>query len=221
MRAHHTVPSLAFPRAAQIFRSVHRILLLPHSPLCMFLPMDYEVQESDCPSFLTSWLATQNDWLDPTKVQQQQQQDLSSPPWPSPSLPAPTTPVSPPSRYHFTRGGRKRKRPRSSSSSSRMNHETTSNASRESARTATTSASSFHNRPILDPTPPSTRQRSPSPTRRVLSQLRLATPSLRVCQPDIRLVQPPMVKRLRGLLMKEVSSGVIPRSLEVNIISLL
>jgi len=84
---------------------------------------------------------------------------------------------------------------------------------------ATASATSFQHRPILHPTPPSTRQRSPSPTRKVLSQLKLATPSLRVCQPDVRLEQPPAVRRLRRMLIMRLSSEVIPHGLEVAMYS--
>ena len=75
------------------------------------------------------------------------------------------------------------------------------------------------NRPILHPTPPSTRQRSPSSTRKVLSQLKLAAPSLRICQPDVRLAQPPAVRRLRSVLIKRLSSEVIPYCLKVPIYS--
>jgi len=102
-----------------------------------------------------------------------------------------------------------------------MNSDTASNASGETTRTGATTASatSFQNRPILHPTPPSTRQLSPSPTRKVLSQLKLATPSLRVCQPDVRLEQPPSVRRLGSMLITRLSSEVIPYSLEVVVFS--
>ncbi|KAH9203980.1 hypothetical protein DL95DRAFT_471897 [Leptodontidium sp. 2 PMI_412] len=92
--------------------------------------------------------------------------------------------------------------------------ETASNTSASSSRTTTTSSISLRNRPILNPTPPSTRHRSPSPTRKVLSQLRYATPSLRVCQPDVRVVEPSMVRELIGMLVKELTGGVIPMDLK-------
>ncbi|CAG8973654.1 hypothetical protein HYALB_00002220 [Hymenoscyphus albidus] len=170
------------------------------------------MQDSKSNRFLlTSWLSTADDWLSPTELQQElQQQDQS------PFLLSQSTLVSPPSQYSFTvrnpTKGRSRKR-----LVSEMNQETASNASGESTRTTTTSTPSFHNRPILNPTPPSSRQRSPSPTRKVLSQLRLARPSLRVCQPDIRVVQPPRVQQLRSMLVKKLSSGVIPRNFETRL----
>lgn len=95
-----------------------------------------------------------------------------------------------------------------------MNYDTVSEASEGTTRT-TTSGLSFQRRPILSPTPPSTRHRSPSPTRRILSQLKLATPSLRVCQPDARLQLPSSVTQLNSILIPKQSRQVIPRSLEV------
>jgi hypothetical protein len=168
-----------------------------------------ESKQCDTPSYLSSWLATASDWLDPAELHNHQDQD--------PTLPfllsRKTIFPSPTSLYSFALRGKTRvpKRKRS------MNSDTASNASGGTTRTAatTTSATSFQNRPVLHPTPPSTRQRSPSPTRKVLSQLKLAIPSLRVCQPDVRLEQPPAVRRLRSMLIMKLSSGVIPHGLKV------
>ncbi|KAF8855803.1 hypothetical protein BDZ45DRAFT_727874 [Acephala macrosclerotiorum] len=171
-----------------------------------------ESEQCDPPSYLSSWLATAGDWFDPAELYNQQDQD---PAVPLPFLSSQTTFSSPTSRHPFTLRGRTQVRKRNRS----MNSDTASNASGETTRTraTTTSATSFQNRPILYPTPPSTRQRSPSPTRKVLSQLKLATPSLRVCQPDVRLEQPPAVRRLRSILIAKLSSEVIPYSLETRL----
>ncbi len=162
-----------------------------------------ESEQYDPPNYLSSWLATASDWFNPAELHNQPDQDPASS----------RTFTSPTSLHSFTVRGRTPVRKRNRS----MNSDTASNASGETTRTraTTASATSFQNRPILYPTPPSTRQRSPSPTRKVLSQLKLATPSLRVCQPDVRLEQPPAVRRLRRRLMAKLSSEVIPHSLEV------
>ena len=179
----------------------------------------------DSSSYLDCWLATASDWFDPAEAElhnqqdQDQDQDSTTPLFPFPSL-ATLTPRS--SRHSSPlRSGpqtRKRKRRGSRSRGRSMNSDTASNASGRttSTRATATSTASFQHRPILHPTPPSSRQRSPSPTRKVLSQLRLATPSLRVCQPDVRLEQPPAVRRLRSMLIKKLSSNVIPHSLQVD-----
>lgn len=91
-----------------------------------------------------------------------------------------------------------------------------SDASGGTSRTRSTTTS-FPKRPILHPTPPSSRQRSTSPTRKVLSQLKLATPSLRVCQPDVRLEQSPAVRQLRSMLINKLSAEVIPYSLQTRL----
>lgn len=148
-------------------------------------------------------MATASDWVDPAELHNQQDQDPILP-----FLSSPTAFTSPASLYSFALRGSTRVRKRKES----MNSDTASNVSQETTRTraTTTSATSFQNRPILHPTPPSTRHRSPSPTRKVLSQLKLATPSLRVCQPDVRLEQPPAVRRLRSMLITKLFSEVIP-----------
>ena len=169
-----------------------------------------ESKQSDPSSYLSSWLATASDWVDPAEVYHQHQ-DPTTLSFLSSQVPFPC----PTSMYSFalrdSTQARKRKRS--------MNSDTASNVSGETTRTRATtkSATSFQNRPILRPTPPSTRQRSTSPTRKVLSQLRLATPSLQVCQPDVGLEQPPAVRRLRSMLITKLSSKVIPHSLEVVI----
>ena len=164
-----------------------------------------ESKQCDSSSYLSSWLATANDRFDPAELHNQPDQDPTLPFF---SLQTTFTSSTSLSSLALRNSTRVRKRKRS------MNSDTASNVSGETTRT-TTSATSFQNRPILHPTPPSTRQRSPSPTRKVLSQLKLATPSLRVCQPDVRLEQPPAVRRLRSMLIKKLSSDVIPHSLEV------
>ncbi|KAG9240848.1 hypothetical protein BJ878DRAFT_263777 [Calycina marina] len=167
-----------------------------------------ESKQCDSSIYLDCWLATASDWFDPAELHNQQDQDST------PSLPflprrTLTSPPSPKTSLLHSRP-QKRKRGRS------MNSDTASNASGETRATAT-SATSFQNRPILHPTPPSSRQRSPSPIRKVLSQLKLATPSLRVCQPDVRLEQPPAVKRLRSMLIQKLSIKVIPHSLQTRL----
>jgi len=163
------------------------------------------------PSYLSSWLATAGDWFDPAKLHDQHDQDLARPVLSSRTITSSSTSL------YFASRGRTQERKRKHKRKISMDSDTASVASGETTKTraTTTSATSFQNRPILYPTPPSTRQRSPSPTRKILSQLKLATPSLRVCQPDVRVEQPPAVKRLRSMLIAKLSSDVIPHSLEV------
>jgi hypothetical protein len=80
---------------------------------------------------------------------------------------------------------------------------------------------SFARRPILTPTPPSTKRaarasRSPSPTRKILALLERATPPIRLCQPGNAIIQPKEIADLRRLLMKDRGIRVIPRALEVS-----
>ena len=164
-----------------------------------------ETKQDDSPSYIHSWLAKIGG-SDPAGLHNQHDQDST------PSLSSRSTPPS--SASPFILHGRLKKAKRK-----RMNVDTASDASGETSRTKTTTTS-FPNRPILNPTPPSSRQRSNSPTRKVLSQLKLATPSLRVCQPDIRLEQPPAVRQLRSMLINKLSAEVIPYSLQVMLFPL-
>jgi hypothetical protein len=80
---------------------------------------------------------------------------------------------------------------------------------------------SVTNRPVLVPTPPSTKRsttgkRSPSPTRKLLTLLSNANPPIRICQPGNAVVQPQYVSGLRRFLMKDVGVLAIPRALEVR-----
>ena len=170
------------------------------------------------PELLISWLSTVNDWADPNDLQQPKADAVAQPPFFLPT----TTTISPtssllsqyPSPYCGSSPTRKGRRLYSSGKMDR-NSDIASNTSASSSRTTTTSPNSLRNRPILNPTPPSTRHRSPSPTRKVLSQLRYATPSLRVCQPDVRVVEPSMVRELTTMLVEEFTRGVIPMGLKV------
>lgn len=171
------------------------------------------------PDLVISWLSTVNDdWVDSNYAQPLSflpktiTTTTTATPTPSSSVLSRHHP-SPPRRSSSP--ARKRRRLYSNSSEMDRDSETASNASASSSRTTTTSPISLRNRPILNPTPPSTRHRSPSPTRKVLSQLRYATPSLRVCQPDVRVVEPSMVRDLTSMLVKELTGGVIPMGLKV------
>lgn len=165
-----------------------------------------EPDQDDSSSYVNSWLA-KTDWSDPTGLHNQHDQD-STPPLSSTSTPPPSpSPFVPHGRAEIA----KRKR--------RMNSDVASDASGGTSRTRSTTTS-FPKRPILHPTPPSSRQRSTSPTRKVLSQLKLATPSLRVCQPDVRLEQSPAVRQLRSMLINKLSAEVIPYSLQVIVFPL-
>lgn len=167
-----------------------------------------ESEKTDSPSHLSAWLASVSDWVDTTELELQGQDSIL----PRSLSSRISTSLSPPNSFTFHKTqARQRKR--------NMNSDTASNTSEEmtKSKATATSATSFQNRPILYPTPPSIRQRSSSPTRKVLSQLKLATPSLRVYQPDVRLEQPPAVRQLRSMLIKKLSSNVIPRSLETRL----
>lgn len=75
------------------------------------------------------------------------------------------------------------------------------------------------NRPILEPTPPSTKitTRTPSPTRKLLTQLEQARPPLKCCQPGNAVgTLPERVVTLRRFLAKGLGKGCIPRDLEVR-----
>lgn len=81
---------------------------------------------------------------------------------------------------------------------------------------------SFMNRPVLVPTPPSSKRsttgrRSPSPTRKLLALLSKADPPIRIYQPGNAVVQPQHVADLRKFLMKDTGVRVIPRVLEVRL----
>ncbi|KAH6714655.1 hypothetical protein BKA61DRAFT_361753 [Leptodontidium sp. MPI-SDFR-AT-0119] len=159
--------------------------------------------QDDSSGYVKVWLEKINS-SDPAVLHNQDDQDSTTPlssTSPSPSSPSPFI-------LHSLAEIPKRKR--------RMNSDTASNASGGTTRTGATTTS-FQNRPILRPTPPSSRQRSPSPTRKVLNQLKVATPSLRVYQPDIRLEQPPTVRKLRSILINKLSGEVIPYSLQTQL----
>lgn len=75
------------------------------------------------------------------------------------------------------------------------------------------------NRPILEPTPPSTRRtpRTPSPTRKLLTMLEAARPPLKCCQPGNAVgALPDRVVALRRYLAKGLGKGCIPRDLKVR-----
>jgi hypothetical protein len=74
------------------------------------------------------------------------------------------------------------------------------------------------NRPILEPTPPSTKRttRTPSPTRKLLTMLEQARPPLKCCQPGNAVgTLPERVVALRRYLAKDLGKSCIPRDLEV------
>ena len=79
---------------------------------------------------------------------------------------------------------------------------------------------SLTNRPILVPTPPSSKRstgrRSPSPTRKLLALLSKANPPIRISQPGNAVLQPQRVADLRKFLTKDGGLRVIPRVLEVR-----
>jgi hypothetical protein len=77
------------------------------------------------------------------------------------------------------------------------------------------------NRPILEPTPPSSKRttRTPSPTRKFLTQLESARPPLKCCQPGNAFgTLPDQVASLRRYLAKDLGKGCIPRGLEVGVL---
>jgi len=170
---------------------------------------------SDIESLVTSWLAN------------------TEPPSPSAektNAPQPRTPPRSTSRSQAsasTRQGRtgERGRPRKRRRMMERNVdgeadvdvETTSSSSRGTRTTISTSTLSVNaHRPILRPTPPSTRHRSASPTRKALHQLRLATPGVKVLQPDKRCDdEPAKVRALKETLVRSMKRGVIPRGLKV------
>lgn len=74
------------------------------------------------------------------------------------------------------------------------------------------------NRPILEPTPPSTKRttRTPSPTRKLLTLLEQARPPLKCCQPGNAVgTLPERVVALRRYLARDLGKGCIPKELEV------
>ncbi|MCJ1476734.1 hypothetical protein MMC13_005403 [Lambiella insularis] len=77
---------------------------------------------------------------------------------------------------------------------------------------------SLTNRPMLVPTPPSSKRstgkRSPSPIRKLLALLSKANPPIRICQPGNAVVQPRHVANLRKFLTKDTGVRAIPRVLE-------
>ncbi|KAH9205760.1 hypothetical protein DL95DRAFT_417143 [Leptodontidium sp. 2 PMI_412] len=108
--------------------------------------------QDDSSGYVKVWLEKINS-SDPAVLHNQDDQDSTTPlssTSPSPSSPSPFI-------LHSLAEIPKRKR--------RMNSDTASNASGGTTRTGATTTS-FQNRPILRPTPPSSRQRSPSPTRK-------------------------------------------------------
>jgi hypothetical protein len=179
--------------------------------------MEHEIGASHLPGseLLISWLSTANDWVDPNGLEQSQEAatDTQLPPFtatpPTSQSPQHTSPRLASSR------ARKRRRIYTGNKMDR-DSETASNASASSSRTTTTSPFSLRHRQILNPTPPSTRHRSPSPTRKALSQLRYANPPLKLCQPDVRVVEPAMVRELTSTLVEAMSLGVIPIGLKVQ-----
>jgi hypothetical protein len=184
--------------------------------------MDHEIGASPLPAsdLLISWLSTANDWIDPNGFEQPQGAPADAQ---KPTLTAtPPTSQSPQHQDPHLSSFRSRKRRRVYISNEMdRNSETASNASASSPRTTATSPFSLRHRQILNPTPPSTRQRSPSPTRRVLTQLRYANPPLKLCQPDVRVVEPAMVRDLTSTLVEAMSMGVIPIGLKVQILDFL
>jgi hypothetical protein len=82
------------------------------------------------------------------------------------------------------------------------------------ASSAHTASTSFASRPILSPTPPSTRRRSPSPTRKQMMQLGQATPPVIFFQPGKENLQPEPVVELRTRLSKGMKKGIIPGKLK-------
>src|SRR5439155_4185782 len=78
------------------------------------------------------------------------------------------------------------------------------------------------NRPILEPTPPSTKRttRTPSPTRKILTLLEQARPPLKCCQTGSAVgTLPERVVALRRFLAKDLGKGCIPRDLGVCYLS--
>lgn len=80
---------------------------------------------------------------------------------------------------------------------------------------------SIINRPILVPTPPSSRRsatgkRSSSPIRKLLTLLENASLQIRICQPRNAITQPSYVSEIRRYLMADIGMHVIPRALEVS-----
>jgi hypothetical protein len=181
--------------------------------------MEHEIGASPLPAsdLLISWLSTANDWIDPNGFEQSQGAPADAQ---QPTLTVtPPTSQSPQHQDPHLSSFRSRKRRRVYISNEMdRNSETASDASASSSRTTATSPFSLRHRHILNPTPPSTRQRSPSPTRRVLSQLRYANPPLKLCQPDVRVVEPAMVRDLTNTLVEAMSMGVIPIGLKVQIL---
>jgi hypothetical protein len=75
------------------------------------------------------------------------------------------------------------------------------------------------NRPILEPTPPSTKRttRTPSPTRKLLTLLEHARPPLKCCQPGNAVgTLPDRVVALRRHLAKDLGKSCIPREFRVR-----
>jgi hypothetical protein len=80
---------------------------------------------------------------------------------------------------------------------------------------------SIINRPILVPTPPSSKRsangkRSPSPIRKLLTLLENASPQIRIYQPGNAVTQPSYVSEIRRYLMADIGMHVVPRALEVS-----
>ena len=79
---------------------------------------------------------------------------------------------------------------------------------------------SLTNRPILVPTPPSSKRstgrRSPSPTRKLLALLSKADSPIKICQPGNAVAQSQHVADLRKFLTRDTGVRVIPRVLEVR-----
>ena len=86
-------------------------------------------------------------------------------------------------------------------------------------------ASFLARRPVLVPTPPSTKRsgtgsRTPSPTRKILALLECARPSVRCRQPGNTVVQPDQVINLRKSIIKNRGLRVIPGALKVSIVAM-
>lgn len=85
------------------------------------------------------------------------------------------------------------------------------------------SATSLIHRPVLSPTPPSTRRgakgsRSLSPIRKSMSLLERATPFIRFCQPGKAVTQPHEVVTLRRFLVSDLGMRIIPYAFEVSVV---
>ena len=91
----------------------------------------------------------------------------------------------------------------------------------EEGSTISNTTPSLSSRPILVPTPPSSKRstagkRSPSPTRKLLALIKDASPPVHVSQPGNAVIQPASVSDLRSYLSKGIGMNIIPRALEVK-----